>query len=100
MFVVWVAIALSAISPFVEKIEQAIPQAEGSLPAILAHPDEAGPVPWPQNRKKYHPGHVQLPIRPDKPVEIRQSIVETIAHALDAIERNPTHLRQPRNGRR
>src|SRR5580698_3119869 len=100
MFVVCVAIVLSGLSPFVEEVEQSLPHALGSLLAILAHPDEARPVPWPQNRKKYHPGHVELPIRPNKPVEIRQPFAETVADALDRIKRNPAHQRQPRNRRR
>ena len=51
-FVVWVAIPFSDITSFIEKIEQGICNALGSLSAIFAHPDECGPVPWTKKGKK------------------------------------------------
>src|SRR6202789_4399372 len=83
MSVVWVAIALSDLCPFVKKIEQGIPQAQGSLSTIFAHSDEAGPVPGAENCKKYHCGQVKLAVEADKAVEIGQFVVETVADALD-----------------
>ena len=43
---------------------------------------------------------LKLPLRSNKPIEIGQILVKAVAHALDAIERNPAHRRQPRNCRR
>src|ERR1700679_482579 len=96
--VVWVAIALSDLCPFVKKIEQGIPKAEGSLSTIFAHPDEAGPVPGAENCKKYHRGQVKLAVEADKAVEIGQFVCEAVTDALDRVERNTAHLSQPRDG--
>jgi hypothetical protein len=53
---VGVAIALSDISPFIEKIEQGPPDSLGSLSAIFAHIYDWPPVPRPENRKKNEAG--------------------------------------------
>src|SRR6185503_6561576 len=59
--------------------------------------DERGPEPRSRKYKKQQPGDAQLPIRGDKTIEIGEVLVKPVAHALDALERNPSHRGQPRN---
>src|ERR1700723_1215725 len=92
IFVVWVAMELGDLCPFVKKIDQRFPQVPGSLPAIFAHPDEAGPVPGANNCKKYQGGQVELAVGADKAVEIGQPVAHSVTDAFDRIERNAAHL--------
>src|ERR1700679_613342 len=101
MFVVWVAIAGSGVSWIHEgdsgssrdfllkqKFKQQVPHVPGSPTAIFAHPHERGPVPGPENRKKYHCGQVELPVGADEPVEIGQLLMDSVTDAFDAIKRD------------
>jgi hypothetical protein len=62
VFGVWVAIALSYLTSLVQKFQQGLRNALGSLPAILAHLDECGPVPGAQERKKHETAQLKLPV--------------------------------------
>src|SRR5438270_9378022 len=94
-----VAIPFPDLIWVVEKIEQGLSDALGSLPAILAHLYERRPVPRSYGGKKNQTPNLKPPIRPDKPVEIGHSGVKAVAYALDAIERYLAHGGQSRHGR-
>src|ERR1035441_9864309 len=88
---IWVAIPFPDVTSFIEKIEQTIRDALGSLSTILTQPDECRPVPGPWKHIKQQPAYVKLPLCRDKPIEINQILVKTVAHTLDAIERDSAH---------
>jgi hypothetical protein len=67
---VWVAIPFPDVTSLIEKIEQRLRNALGSLSTILAHPDQCRPVPGPKNGKKSKPGHQELPLGGNKAVEV------------------------------
>src|SRR5208282_3560529 len=97
---IWVAILFFDVTSFIEKIEQRLHAALGSLLTIFAHPEECGPVPGPDQAQKCKGHEPEAAVRGKKWVEIGQAIVEAVAHALDAIKRDFTHGGEARDGRR
>src|SRR5947209_8093708 len=96
--VVWVAIGVCDVTSFIKKFEQALCNASGSLPTIFAHPDECGPVPGADGRKKDERTDLELPVRGDESVEIGQLCVERVANPFEAVERDASHGRHAGHG--
>src|ERR1700676_2607028 len=88
---IWVAILCPYVTSFIQKIEQGLINVLGSLPAILAHSDECGPVPRAKSNKKNERPQLELAVWPNKTIEIGHAVVQAVAYPLDAIERNFTH---------
>src|ERR1017187_5911446 len=97
-FEIWVAILLPNFSFRIEQVEQRHRDTLGSPFAILAHPDQGGPVPGTEHGKKEEPSELESPIWQDKPIEIGQTVGVTVADSLDAIKGDAAHLRQPGDG--
>ena len=65
----------SLIQKFVEPLRNAL----GSLLTIFSHLEERGPQPWPKECKSNKLNGLELPGGIDKPVEVRQPGIETVA---------------------
>src|ERR1017187_8006732 len=73
-FGIWIAIALSYVGPFVEKVENGFLDVLRGHPAILAHPRQCGPVPGSEQGKKDESNQPDFPICRNKSIEVRQLV--------------------------
>src|ERR1035438_7836911 len=96
-FGIWVAIALSYVGPFVEKVENGFLDVLRGHPAILAHPRQCKPVPGSEQGKKDESNQPDFPICRNKSIEVRQFVRVSVADCFHAIKRNAAHPRQSCN---